>query len=440
MPAPGALRALRALSSLRGWWQWRPWPGSGGLSTTAAGAELAVVIAFVLMRAGTLLEILPAAPRGTARATDPVRDGLLMAVALGQSLAMCVVAVRRRQYPAGGWAWADVAVAMTVLLAQPWYLAPEDWVGTWTAWGGALSVNAVFGAAIGLPTRGQTAAATAAIAVAYAVPGVVLSHAHASTAASNLIGYLVFAVAARSSATFVRRLGRDADEARRQAAVLAAEAERDRHRLLLHDQITIMRLLAEPGLEPGLVEVLRRQAAAGAARVRHFLEQSDADLSDADLFGAGPADGVRGGGGRAEDGRSAGERPEVLLAELVRQAGEGFTDLPIDYAVDLAADVPVPPAVAGPLRAALATVLHNVRVHAAAGQVVVHADAPPGLGRWEVSVRDDGRGFDQARRPLGFGLRVQVSRALAEVGVESEIRSAPGAGTVVLLRGSPAER
>ncbi|ROR45644.1 signal transduction histidine kinase [Kitasatospora cineracea] len=384
-----------------------------------------MVIAFVLMRAGTLLEILPAAPRGTARATDPVLDGLLMAVALAQSLAMCLVAVRRRQYPAGGWAWADVAVAMAVLLAQPWYLAPEDWVGTWTAWGGALSVNAVFGAAIGLPTRGQTAAATAAVAAAYAVPGVVLSHAHASTAASNLIGYLVFAVAARSSATFVRRLGRDADEARRQAAVLAAEAERDRHRLLLHDQITIMRLLAEPGLEPGLVEVLRRQAAAGAARVRHFLEQSDADLA---------------GSGRAEDGPSAGERPEVMLAELVRQAGEGFTDLPIDYAVDLAADVPVPPAVAGPLRAALATVLHNVRAHAAAGQVVVHADAPPGLGRWEVSVRDDGRGFDQARRPLGFGLRVQVSRALAEVGVESEIRSAPGAGTVVLLRGRPAER
>ncbi|MEU3492115.1 ATP-binding protein [Kitasatospora cineracea] len=333
-----------------------------------------------------------------------------------------------------------MAVAMAVLLAQPWYLAPEDWVGTWTAWGGALSVNAVFGAAIGLPTRGQTAAATAAVAAAYAVPGVVLSHAHASTAASNLIGYLVFAVAARSSATFVRRLGRDADEARRQAAVLAAEAERDRHRLLLHDQITIMRLLAEPGLEPGLVEVLRRQAAAGAARVRHFLEQSDADLAGADLAGACPADGGRTGAGRAEDGPSAGERPEVMLAELVRQAGEGFTDLPIDYAVDLAADVPVPPAVAGPLRAALATVLHNVRAHAAAGQVVVHADAPPGLGRWEVSVRDDGRGFDQARRPLGFGLRVQVSRALAEVGVESEIRSAPGAGTVVLLRGRPAER
>ncbi|WP_030464675.1 ATP-binding protein [Kitasatospora sp. NRRL B-11411] len=404
-----------------------------------------MVIAFVLMRAGTLLEILPAAPRGTARATDPVLDGLLMAVALAQSLAMCVVAVRRRQYPAGGWAWADVAVAMAVLLAQPWYLAPEDWVGTWTAWGGALSVNAVFGAAIGLPTRGQTAAATAAVAVAYAVPGVVLSHAHASTAASNLIGYLVFAVAARSSATFVRRLGRDADEARRQAAVLAAEAERDRHRLLLHDQITIMRLLAEPGLEPGLVEVLRRQAAAGAARVRHFLEQSDADLTgacpaDGGRADGGRADGGRADGGRAEDGLPAGERPEVMLAELVRQAGEGFTDLPIDYAVDLAADVPVPPAVAGPLRAALATVLHNVRAHAAAGQVVVHADAPPGLGRWEVSVRDDGRGFDQARRPLGFGLRVQVSRALAEVGVESEIRSAPGAGTVVLLRGRPAER
>ncbi|GAA2093524.1 hypothetical protein GCM10009759_20200 [Kitasatospora saccharophila] len=415
-PPPDDRTVRGALRALRGWRPWRPWPGSGGLSTTAAGAELAVVIAFVLMRVGTLLEILPAAPHGLARATAPALDAALMAVALAQSLAMCAVAVRRRQYPAGGWARADVAVAAVVLLGEPWYLLPEDWVGTWTAWGGALSVNAVFGAAIGFPARRQTVAATALVAAAYALPGVVLSHAHAPTAASNLIGYLVFAVAARSSATFIRRLGRDADEARRQAALSAAEAERDRHRLLLHDQITIMRLLSEPGLEPGLVEVLRRQAAAGAARVRHFLEQPD---------GGGPDDPAAG---------------TATLAALVRRAGEGFTDLPIDYAVDLAADVPVPPAAAGPLHEALATVLHNVRAHAAAGQVVVHADAPPGLGHWEVSVRDDGRGFDQARRPLGFGLRVQVSRALAEVGVESEIRSAPGAGTVVLLRGRLEER
>lgn len=378
-----------------------------GLPTTAAGAELAVVIAFVSLRIGTLLEILPAAPHGLRQASRLGLDAALMGVAVVESAAMCVLAVRRRRYPAGWWAWVDVMVAMAVLLCEPWYLRGEDWVGTWTAWGGALSVNAVFGAAIGFPARWQTVLATCGVSAAYAVPSLVLADAHASTAASNLVGYVVFAVSARSSATFVRRMGRDADHARRVAALAAGQAERDRHRLLLHDHATILRLLSEPGLEPGLVEALRRQAAAGAMRVRHFLDQPD---------------------GAAPDG------PEDLAA-LVRQAGADFSDLPIDYAVDLAAGVVIAPAVAVPLRAALATVLHNVRTHAAAGQVVVHADAPPGLDCWEVSVRDDGRGFDQASRPLGFGLRVQVTRELTEIGVESQIRSAPGAGTVVLLRG-----
>lgn len=382
-------------------------PGAGNLPTTAAGAERAVVIAFVLLRVGTLVEILPAAPHGLGRASTRSLDAVLMCVALVESLALCAVAVRRRRYPAGWWAWGDVLVAMAVMVTEPWYLRSDDWVGTWTAWGGALSVNAVFGAAIGFPSRWQTILATCGVAAAYATPSVVLSHAHAPTAFSNLVGYAVFAVAARSSATFIRRLGHDADLAREQAAVSAALAERDRHRLLLHDHATILRLLSEPGLEPALVEALRRQAALGAARVRNFLDHPD-----------GATSGTPG-----------------TLAALVRHAGEEFSDLPIDYAVDLATDVPVPARVAGAVREALATVLHNVRTHAAAGHVVVHADAPPGQGCWEVSVRDDGRGFDQFRRPLGFGLRIQVSQALAEVGVESQIRSAPGAGTVVLLRG-----
>jgi hypothetical protein len=423
-----------------------PWGGAGGLSTTAAGAELAVVIAFVSMRVGTLLEILPAAPSGLAAASRPALDVVLMSVALAESVALCAVAVRRRRYPSGWWAWGDVTVAMAVLLCEPWYLRSDDWVGTWTAWGGAFSVNAVFGAAIGFAARWQTAAATCAVVAAYAVPSVALSHAHASTAASNLVSYAVFAIAARSSATFIRRLGRDADHARERAEIAAGQAERDRHRLLLHDHATILRLLSEPGLEPGLVEALRRQAAAGAIRVRNFLDQPDGVPCPVP-GAAGARDGSGGAGGRGGTGGHGGSGqaadsgapgvPAVPrnLAALVRYAGEGFSDLPIDYAVDLAAGVTVPAGVAGVLGEALATVLHNVRTHADAGHVVVHADAPPGTGCWEVSVRDDGRGFDQSRRPLGFGLRVQVTRALSEVAVESEIRSEPGAGTVVLLRG-----
>ena len=57
---------------------------------------MAVVIAFVSLRIGTLLESLPAAPHGLARASDPVLDAALMGVALVETVALCTVAVRRR--------------------------------------------------------------------------------------------------------------------------------------------------------------------------------------------------------------------------------------------------------------------------------------------------------------------------------------------------------
>lgn len=78
--------------------------------------------------------------------------------------------------------------------------------------------------------------------------------------------------------------------------------------------------------------------------------------------------------------------------------------------------------------------LQNVRKHAGATDVVV-ATMMDG-GQWVLEVRDDGRGFDvgtvAARGRRNFGLQFMRERAEL-IGAQFEVRSRPGAGTVVRL-------
>jgi signal transduction histidine kinase len=75
--------------------------------------------------------------------------------------------------------------------------------------------------------------------------------------------------------------------------------------------------------------------------------------------------------------------------------------------------------------------LNNVRKHAAATSVVV--DTSVRSDRLEVSVSDDGHGFDPDRA-AGFGIRHSLIERVEETGGTIEIRSAPGRGTRVVVR------
>ena len=129
---------------------------------------------------------------------------------------------------------------------------------------------------------------------------------------------------------------------------------------------------------------------------------------------------------------------EATLAATVRRAALQFTDLPMTISTDLADEVPLSAETAAPLGQAIVTLLHNVRRHAAATSVVVHAAGDVDDG-WEVSVHDNGCGFDPATTPAGFGLGTQVHRALAPHHIEAHLSAAAGDGTLVILRFSPAE-
>jgi len=119
---------------------------------------------------------------------------------------------------------------------------------------------------------------------------------------------------------------------------------------------------------------------------------------------------------------------DVVAASLV-----GFGQLPIEVRTALARDVRLDAEEALVLQSALISLLYNVQFHAQAHEVVVHADH--GDGMWEVSVSDDGVGFDPGTTAYGFGLQNQVLDSARSKGMDVEITSSPGEGTYVVIRG-----
>jgi signal transduction histidine kinase len=212
---------------------------------------------------------------------------------------------------------------------------------------------------------------------------------------------VLFFAAGRS----MRRLGDRTDAAR---AATAEEARRDefqRHRLLLHDQASLLTMLAGVNLPPALHTAAQEQARAAANTIKAFI--NDPHHAEA-------------------------ERP-MTLDGIVHEVIQEFLDLPIVAVTSLAAIECVSTRHATAVRAALRTALYNVRHHADAQHVVIHADHPAGTDTWELSVRDDGRGFDMATTTLGFGLRTQVIDELRAIDVQATVTSYPGDGTTIVM-------
>ncbi len=392
-------------------WASALWRGSPRLPTTAQGAELCILVAFVGLRLTDLVQLLVSTPVGLRRATAPGLDVALVSGYVLESVAVMVIVIRARRFLSTRIAALDAAVGLAILACQPLFTSSADRVGTWTAWGYAVTVGTAFAAGIGFPRRWQTLSVATVLAATYvAVSLPAAGSATLSTVLSNAVGYFGFALFPRALAAYLRRLAGAADDARAEAARAGQQAERERQRWLLHDHETLMRMMADPELDPVMATMVRKQAAAGANRVRSFLNAAEHD----------------------DDGSHAARVPTRLPA-LVSAVALDNADLPIDASVELAAGVELDAATASVLFDALTTLLYNVRRHAAATSVIIHADAR--AAEWEVSVNDDGAGFDVDSTSFGFGLRDQVIRRLAGVGARVSVESAPGEGTRVTVRG-----
>jgi signal transduction histidine kinase len=169
---------------------------------------------------------------------------------------------------------------------------------------------------------------------------------------------------------------------------------------------------------------------------------------------AGPAGApVAQAGAGARRGSADAGSPAGPAGAPVAQAGPGMP-------APQAPAVPVPVAVA--IAHAVREALVNVASHAGTGEAWVSAcpvaagnDAGPGgdgaglgsgtgrgsgagRGGVRVTVRDEGAGFDPGRvDPSRLGLRRSIIERIADWGGQATVRSAPGAGTEVILCWSP---
>lgn len=419
----------------------RWWSGNGVLPTTPAGVEKSAVMVFLGVRAVNLAQLLVVLPAALRHTTRPVLFTVVLTGFAVESALIALVTVRAGEYRDRRWGWADTAVAVLVLLAQPAFTTAQDTTGDWTAWGFACTLSTAMGAAVVFTRRRDVGLAVAALMICYTATALPVTHPGSTraTVLGNAFAYPGFALLSRLLVGYLRRLAVDADAARLAAARAAAEAARlrevERQRLLLHDNISVLRLLAGPVLPEELEGPLKAQAVALANRVRAFLDDAADRIDGMDRINGIDRTDRTGRPGPDAAAVTADRRAHRLLAAIVRDAVAAYADLHVEMNVDLATGVILPGPAADALMDAIGTVLSNVRLHARADNVVVHADADPDEAEWELTVTDDGRGFDAATTPRGFGLRVQVERSLAVYGITTHVHSVPGDGARVTMRG-----
>ncbi|WP_052685654.1 sensor histidine kinase [Lentzea aerocolonigenes] len=223
---------------------------------------------------------------------------------------------------------------------------------------------------------------------------------------SSLMWVLVMAVMSRAAWTVVvraaeraDRMGAEAEQARREAAVVAAVRAEERELAnSLHDTAATTLLMVGTGQVPAGASWLAPQARRDLARLRSSA------------------------GGRRPD--------QADLVDLLRvglDAGHLIVEL------DAPRTLPLPFDVAGAISGAVGEVLNNVRRHAGTDRARIRLHGDPSALRVEIS--DDGKGFavtegaSTARR----GLRESVHGRMERVGGTATIISAEGVGTMVRL-------
>lgn len=204
-------------------------------------------------------------------------------------------------------------------------------------------------------------------------------------------------------------------DARDQFVILSRTVERREHDRLLHDTVlNTLTAVARSGAAGGIFS----RCGQDLARLEHALSEP-----------ADPAGAFR----RPVSGLVADLH---AVAREMRARGLTAQVQPAPGPAGQSPAVPEPVAVA--IVHAAREALANVAAHAGTGEAWVTvrplpaaAGADAGV---EVTVRDEGAGFDPARLgPARLGVRRSITERVTDCGGSAAVRSAPGAGTVVRL-------
>jgi signal transduction histidine kinase len=428
--------------------------GAAAADTVPAGAAMATLMAVAARTAWTIrsiavgyivLQVVIWHSFFTAR---PERLAGPAVAVLG---AAAVIA--RLRWSRAGWRLAVLDTAVVAALAVgTWWCVPPAMQGDTSSWlyiavVSQLIVPAWFApAALFVPLTLACAAAfwAGAVRATPATPGSASPAAAAANAlAIGAVAWCALGLLRRRARAADAALARADAESRAEYVALSLSTERREHERLLHDTVlntlTALGRGAEraSGAEPGDAEPAALDQAAAAARCQH-----DVALIEHAL-------GARG------DGGPAGGLLAAIDAVATEMRARGLTVHVTAVRGDApAADGPprpgdpspagqflpgVPDSAGTALAYAVREALANVAAHAGTTEAWVEvgpAGGPgPGDGGVEIAVRDHGAGFDPgAVDPARLGLRRSVTERVADGGGQAAVRSAPGAGTVVILR------
>ncbi|UUW89930.1 hypothetical protein ABFU82_14620 [Nocardioides sp. WV_118_6] len=374
-------------------------------STQAAALRL-VAIFIAGMRIATLVQMAPSL--ATAITTDS-RHAATVATWVVALVALTVPAILvvLRGRPLGpAAAVADVTIAVLLLLAGLWTVPVDLRQGTWLGFQAGYAICVACSLLTGATSRRLYLPLLAALATATAIyqAPTVTGWSDVPDLLGNLLTILVLGPLAWTCTRMIIRIGAEADEARRLAADAARTEEERRARTAIHNGTAVLRLLVETGGDADQPAGLRQQAEIELSRMRAYLTGDPL-----------PAAGT------------------TSLAAVVTASRAEFDDLPITVVAHLADEVELDRAVADDLAAALRSLLLNVRLHAGAREVVLHAEEHEDGDGWEVSLHDDGVGFAIDEASYGVGIRDVVVGQLARSGVTTAVDSVPGLGTTITL-------
>jgi signal transduction histidine kinase len=381
-------------------------------AATLPRAERAIGFFVAGIRVATLAQMLPSVVSALDVTEHRALTVFTWVLASTMALATATLCVVRRKPPGPAWATLDTLVAVALILigliTVPVELRTGSWVGFQSAYSLSVAASLVgvrdvrlWGTLLGLLVVARTI---------YVLP-IINTPADVPTVVGELFTMLGLAPLAWAGVGAVLQIAQDADESRAYAARLAREDEERKARSAIHNGTALMKILVEQG-ELGAIDSRTPsqvwvQAATELNRMRAYLA-----------------------GGPGQSGQS-GQEPHDL-AELVENIATEFTDLPLDVVPDLARGTTLG-SEATDVATALRSILINVRQHASASRVVLHAEELEDAPGWAVTVHDDGVGFDPDHTTFGVGIRTLTLDQLSPHGIETTIDSVPGIGTTVTL-------
>ncbi len=332
------------------------------------------------------------------------------------SSAFVVASLRRRDLLSRGWGVTDLISGCLALVVTSQLIPRHLQVGSWLHWTpGYLEQVAAFVPGWLRSVRGSVLIGTG-IGLLYLVctmPGTDQPDA----VLVNVLNYPMFAAAAALFGRYARRLAaraeenrHRAEESREQAREAAAALELARYSFHVHNATGLLEAFARAGLQPEQLPSLQRQASQEANRLRYEVLRGPQ---------AAPGD--------------DGPKP---LERVILDATDSFGHLPLELSLTLGRTALLSPDHARALTQALIALLYNTQLHARAESVTVHADQQEGV--WEVTVTDDGVGFDPDPQNFGFGLSRQVVESLQRHHLTVSITSHPGEGTCTMITGPTA--